>query len=168
MTGWFVLNLNPEPWRIGPVSVGRGGGGKLFPVVGRDQQLAAFQEAVRELLGPQTMIDRPVKLTFYFWREQAAYTGKSEKQIRKHQVDATNMQKATEDALQGVFFDNDSLVRDIRSVIVEQGADIKPRIVIHVEECVTELWFENIPADVLAKLDDEPELFDDNVWPPRA
>lgn len=132
---WIALAINPEPWAIGPVSVGRKNGG-LFPIVGQNAQLAAFQEAVREELnGYQGAAgdDERLKITFYFWRTLDSYETKRGTRHRKHVVDATNMQKALEDALQGILFENDRTNHDIRSVVVEQGPDVKGKILIHLE-----------------------------------
>ena len=46
MNYWLVLPLNPEPWRVGPVGVTRKNGLRGF--VGKDAQLEAYKEAVRE------------------------------------------------------------------------------------------------------------------------
>lgn len=128
---WFFLPINPEQWAIGPVSVGRKGG-KIYPIVGQNSQLHAYQEAIGEELNDvEQMPEGKYSLTFYVWRVQAEYEGKTRK-IKKHEVDATNIQKATEDALQGVLFGNDRDVRDVRTVVVEQGSSdvVVPGIVI--------------------------------------
>lgn len=129
---WYVLELNAEPWALGPLSVGRKNGG-VFPMIGQNSQLKAFQEAVKEVLGIRAYKEGPLKLTFYFWRDRAEYTTPNQRQHRKHQADATNLQKATEDALQGVLFENDKDVQDVRTVIVEQGPGVMPRIIVKIE-----------------------------------
>lgn len=129
---WFVLDLNPEPWAIGPVGYSRRGG-KMSAYVGRNQQLDAYKQAIKEALGTDhAMIEGKVKLRFYFWRNRAEYSTPQARTHRKHEADATNMQKATEDALQGILFANDKDVNDVRSIVVEQGPDVIGRIVIMV------------------------------------
>lgn len=129
---WFVLDLNPEPWAIGPVGYARRNG-KMSAYVGRNQQLDAYKQAVAEEVGDgHELIEGRVKLRFYFWRNRADYTTPQARSARKNEADATNMQKATEDALQGVLFKNDKDVNDVRSVVVEQGPNVKGRIVIGV------------------------------------
>lgn len=160
---WHVLSeINPEPWAIGPVSIQYGKGGGKFPAVGRNQQLAFFQDAVRGAIKDAHMIDGKVKITFYFWRVRSEYTTAKQREVRKHEADATNMQKATEDALQGIFFENDRDVSDIRSVIVEQSPTTKPKIVI----CV-EVWDgfdrDEIPPSVWAQID-AVAVQSDNTW----
>jgi Holliday junction resolvase RusA-like endonuclease len=130
---WFALPVNPEPWTVGPLNVGRKNGG-LYPYMGAAQQLVAFQEAIREEFGEgHQKIVGDVTIRFYFWRQQATYEATSGRKHRKHTTDATNMQKALEDALQGILYDNDRDVKDIRSYIVGQGPDVTPRIVIAVQ-----------------------------------
>lgn len=160
---WHVLNeINPEPWAMGPITVINVAKGGRFPKVGQNQQLAHFQDAVRGSIKDAHMIDGKVKITFYFWRVRDEYTTPKQRQIRKHEADATNMQKATEDALQGIFFENDRDVSDIRSVIVEQGPEVEPKIVI----CV-EVWNgfdpDEIPPSVWAQIDAKP-VASDNSW----
>jgi Holliday junction resolvase RusA-like endonuclease len=160
---WFVLDVNPEPWAIGPVGYSRRGG-KMSAYVGRNQQLDAYKEAVREALGnDHVMIEGKVKLRFYFWRNRAEYTTPQSRTHRKHEADATNMQKATEDALQGILFKNDKDVNDVQSIIVEQGGEVEGRIVIMVEEShdLPDIMGE-LPQSVCELLDaldgDQPQL----------
>lgn len=130
---WFVLDINPEPWAIGPVGYSRRGG-KMSAYVGRNQQLDAYKNAIKETLGEgHDLIEGKVRVRFWFWRNRAEYTTPQARTHRKHEADVTNMQKATEDALQGVLFKNDKDVNDIHSVIVEQGPEVEGRIVIMVE-----------------------------------
>lgn len=130
---WYVLDLNPEPWQVGPVGVKRQNG-RLSAYVGRSQQLDAYKEAVREELPKgQPLLTGKIKLRFYFWRNRADYTTPTERAHRRHEADVTNLQKATEDALQSILFANDRDVNDVQSVMVEQGPDVKGRIVIGIE-----------------------------------
>lgn len=138
---WVVLPLNPEPWRVGPLSVVRGGKGGMIPTMGRDQQLNAYKEAVNEQVrlqlgsvsDDQFILGGKTKLTIYLWRQRAEYQTHQARTVRKHEADATNMLKATEDALQGIFYKNDKDNSDVRCVIVEQDEDVIPKIVIHIE-----------------------------------
>jgi hypothetical protein len=47
LVAWYVVHVNPEPWAVGPLDLGRRGG-KVYATMGQNQQLAAYQEAVRE------------------------------------------------------------------------------------------------------------------------
>lgn len=163
---WFVLDVNPEPWAIGPLSVGRAGG-KTFPKVGRNMQLHMYKQAIQEELGkPDVFFHGKVELRFYFWRARAQYSTPQAKAHRKHEADVTNLQKATEDALQGVLFKNDKDVNDIRSVMVEQGADVKGRVVIGIRRgSDTPDIMAEFPENVGLLLDEmDAEEENDNAW----
>lgn len=161
---WFKLDINPEPWAVGPVGYSRRGG-KMSAYVGRNQQLDAYKEAVREVLGEQTLAVGLHTLHLFFWRNRAEYTTPQARTHRKHEADLTNLQKATEDALQGVLFGNDRDVREVHSYLVEQGPEVTPQIIIGIES-----WTEPaIPSDALALVSDDPQLpFDDDsaTWSP--
>ena len=119
----FLLPINPEPWRVPPMSAVRSKNGRLIVKADRDAGLAAYQEAVREeLVDKQAqLMDPPYLLKFWFWR-------KLEKNAKE--VDATNMQKALEDALQGIVINNDRFVREISSHAVRQDATTPGMILI--------------------------------------
>lgn len=159
---WFVLDVNPEPWAIGDLSVGRKGG-KYFPIVGRNNNLHMYKEAVKEALGsPDLWFDGKVELQFYFWRRRDQYKTPQARTHRKHEADGTNLSKATEDALQGVFFKNDKDVRRCVWEIVEQGEEITPCVIVgirawHPTMCAA------VPSSVLA-LRDELGGDQNNVW----
>ena len=157
---WFTLDINPDPWAIGPLSMGKRNG-KFFPKVGQNAQLASFKAAVAEVLdGVTPMPTGEYDLEFYFWRRLDG-TGRN----TKHVSDATNLQKATEDALQGVLIDNDRNVRRIRSEVVDQGPDVRPLIVIRAR-LYDGLNPDSIPGHIWEQIDrieDEPDLFD-NSW----
>lgn len=130
MEPYYVLPLNPEPWAVGNAYVVRSGG-KLTARVGPNPGLQSYQEAVREELADVKMLPPGrYRLDFYFWRQQAQYLDAADRKRQRNQADATNMQKALEDALQGVLFENDRDVAQISSTIVAQGVEVKPCIVI--------------------------------------
>lgn len=159
---WYVLDgLNPDPWAIGPLSVGRKGKG-IFPIVGRNLQLANYQAGVKEVMeqkyGTVPFIEGPIELRFYFWRAIDEYKTSQSRTARKHEADLTNLIKATEDALQGVLFKNDKDVHTFgMSRIVEQGPDVKPCVVIHALPAMPFSRLE-LPDFVWAEIDEQPEL----------
>lgn len=169
---WFIINVNPEPWAIGPVGVSRRNG-KLIPYVGRNAQLAAYQEAVREDLGPQELMEGKFHLSFIFFRNRAEYETPQARTHRKHEADLTNLQKATEDALQGVLFKNDKDVIEVHSIMAEQGPDVTGRILLSIYEDPANFWSDQVPMWILNKMDEQDEAEqtqlaeDRNVWPPR-
>jgi hypothetical protein len=132
MDRFYVLAMNPLPWKVGPVTTGRKGG-KIFGRVGPDRELQGYQEGVRELLEDKAyMYTGDVEVRLWFWRNMEPYLTPQARTHRKHQADATNMQKAIEDAIQGVLIENDRNVRRITSTIVEQAHDIEPCVVIQI------------------------------------
>lgn len=168
---WFVLDINPEPWAVGPLDLGRRNG-KVYATMGQNQQLAAFQEAVREEIGEGHEVwEGAVKLTIYFWRNRADYRTAHDRIVRKNDADATNMGKATEDALQGLLFVNDRQNNDVRYVIVEQGPEVKGKIAICVEPSHVPFNLEipRIVGEQIDALDDKIETTteDRNAWPPK-
>lgn len=147
---WFVLHVNPQPWAIGPLSLGRKAGG-FFPRIGPNLQLVAYQNAVREELKAQgtELITGEVELKFYFYRAIESYTRASGRKSSANKSDTTNLQKATEDALQGILIENDRNVVAISSVILDQGVEVQPCIIIRVrhagdyeDEIPPEVWDE--------------------------
>lgn len=131
---WYVLGAQAQPWTTGRISVGKKDGhlqGRLSP----NAQLQVFQEAVREEMeGVEPLpTNFKYKLTFYVWRAIEQYTTPGGKTVTKNIVDATNVQKALEDALQGNLIDNDRNVAEIRTIMVEQELRTVPYIVIKAE-----------------------------------
>lgn len=134
---WYLLELNPEPWAIGTISTGRGAKGQVYARMSPNENLVGYREAVKEQLENHpnpVMLYGHVEIEFYFWRQIEEYeTPTGRKKVRKA-ADVTNLQKALEDALQGLLLLNDDQTRIIRSEIVEQSRDITGRVVIHVRE----------------------------------
>jgi len=137
---WFLIEgVNPEPWTASEGTIGRKGG-KLFVMFHKQMQLRVYQEAIFETFKERypdvipSSADKKIALEFYFWRELPVYEG-TRGNVRKHQADVTNLQKALEDALQGVLFSNDRDVQVIKSYIVEQEFTTVPKILI----CITEV-----------------------------
>lgn len=130
----YVARVNPEPWAVGPLGVGRKRSG-VYSYMGRNQQLDAYKEAVKEDLLAQEpkMITGKVNLWFWFWRNRAEWTTDKDRVAHRNEADATNMQKATEDALQGVLIENDRNVVIVTSHVVAQGPEVEGKIVIGIE-----------------------------------
>lgn len=132
---WYIIDgVNPEPWAASEATIGRKGG-KLFPHFHKPEQLRQYQESVKDIFpeqNPQAVkYEGDIELTFFFWRQQATYeVGEGKATRQSAQADATNLQKALEDALQGVLYENDRDIRSIRSVIVEQTPKTEPAILV--------------------------------------
>ncbi len=165
----YTLWLNPEPWAVGTISSGRKNG-KIFSRISPDPNLAAFQRAVKEeLIGVPMLPSDYTKITFFFWRQQAVYLDSLDRRRHRNQADATNMQKGLEDALQGILFENDRDVQDIRSVIIEQGLNITPCIVIQAERFSSEKIYQEISGYMYDMLHKRTQVEQSsNEWPPRS
>ena len=161
---WIVLHLNVEPWRLGPITVVRTKG-RAFPKVGEDPQLASYKEAVRTgvldhlaaigMTVEEAMISGPVDLRMWFWRRMDAYTSPQARTVRKHEIDATNAQKGTEDALHGIFFKNDKNDLHVESTMVVQDHVVEPCLVLSIEPYVEDLSM--IPPLILEQVSTPPD-----------
>jgi Holliday junction resolvase RusA-like endonuclease len=163
---YYLLRVNPEPWAIGPVTPGRRNN-KLFATVGQNQQLAAYQAAILD----EISLQNPVKLTgnldirFFFWRNRAAYTTANQRQHRKHEADCTNLIKATEDALQGILFDNDRDNTHVEGWLVEQGPETEGMVFVCIDTVQPEKAWAILPMEFWTLLNVPPVKKDDNKWP---
>lgn len=132
---FWITGVNPQPWQVAaPVK------GKRKPKFWvKHGALAGYQEAVKEELralwpyGPFDTKETPVALSFVFWRQIENVQDADGRWHRGGIADATNLQKALEDALQGILFTNDRYVADIRSRIIEQSPYTEPKIGISVK-----------------------------------
>lgn len=146
---FFDLDINPEPWRVGPVSMGRKrGGGGMYPIVGRDQQLHSYKMAVKEQLDRYNTFMLPglYRARYMFWRKRDAYTTPLQMQHRKHEADLTNLVKATEDACQEVLFGNDRDCVANECYMFDQGAEVNPRVIVG----ITPVGVRVAPRDVMS------------------
>lgn len=163
----YYLPINPEPWAVGPLGVGRKGG-KHYPYMGPNLKLKSFQEEVKAWFEGRRVrqFDEEVTLRFYFWRRLDRYRNPSGREVLAHASDATNMQKSTEDALQGILFKNDSQVKYVASAVMEQNEHTKPGVGIlimphHDYEVYTpgNLSTERMNQDLVRPVET-------NAWPP--
>lgn len=133
--------VNPEPWRSPRLGTKRVGG-KVTPAAFKDTNLRSYQEAVKEILTEELTTlgyELPyfeegsiLTLSFAFWRQTESYQGENRRNVR-NRPDLTNMQKATEDALQGVLYKTDRKNVLVQSSLVEVGPLVAPRILIECE-----------------------------------
>lgn len=137
---WYILEINPEPWAVGPIAYARRSG-KMSAYMGQNAQLNAYKEAIREELLTKNplLLEGKISLQLFFWRRRDDYETAQAKRHRKHDADLTNLQKATEDALQGLLFKNDKDVIDCHTRVVEQGPDAAGRVVVGVSNKLREL-----------------------------
>lgn len=125
-----IIGINPEPWTAAQVGIVNRGGkpsAQAFP----NEKVKVYQAAIadevdlwRETEPSYTLFDvAPLHLTFYFWRSTAG----------GQPADATNLQKSTEDALQGHLFKNDSQIAYVETRIMEQSPTVEPLIGIAID-----------------------------------
>lgn len=138
-----ITGINPEPWTA-----------PLFTRTGQaysESQLRAYKEALASTFKMKYPEVEPTEdiyeITFLFWREMADYEIGDGRKSRRNRADATNLQKSTEDALQGILYHNDRDCQIIHSYIVEQGPDVRSAIVV-----VFDAW-PTYPADLTMHLD---------------
>lgn len=169
MINYYLLRVNPEPWAIGTIAAGRSKSGKTFGRMSPNPNLVAYQSAVREELENLHFPSyEEYRLKFWFWRNTARYLDPSDRVRSRNMADATNMQKGLEDALQGIVFDNDRRVKEIRSMVMAQGPDTVGQVVIAVEEFTQTNILEAValfPSSIRTFLDKPPvpEL-SDQTW----
>lgn len=124
---WYsVEGINPEPWESPDASVGRRKGGGFFVQMHSSARMRNYQDSIREEFARQNpnaidMHSVALSVQFYLWRDA---TGKN--------VDATNCQKALEDALQGILYSNDTNNAFV-STFLFQEKGIEPFILIRIE-----------------------------------
>ena len=133
-TWYLVEGVNPEPWTAPEGTVGRKGG-KSFVQFHKPQQARQYQESLKsefQIQNPQAVkVAGDIEIVFYFWRQLPTFEIHEGKKTRQSAyADATNLQKSTEDALQGILYNNDRDIISVRSVIVEQEKETEAAILI--------------------------------------
>lgn len=184
---WYVLNVNPRPWAVGPLSAGRNAAGKVYAKMGRNQELHNYEAALAATLleeypylreyvdasvlkkfpdlrryvtgdvslnkGRSLFAGADVEMEFHFWRklETAEVDGKS---ITDKVVDLTNMVKASEDAMAGLLFNNDSQVRKQTNIIHQQDSDVIEGLVVICIQLFGPAAYEDLPPHVWERIDE--------------
>jgi hypothetical protein len=127
----IILGINPQPWAVGTTYTGRSKG-NIRSGLAPNNTLVAYQNAIKEEMGfreitPFTEFDR-IMFRFYFWRRIESWDGGKNKI-----ADATNLQKALEDAFQGILWPNDQQNIQVCSTIMDQREETEPAILIQAE-----------------------------------
>lgn len=134
---WFRVDLNPVPWAVGPLQVIKRNG-KFIAIMGRNQELYTYQQAIKDALKEQLLlneIEPPFRLRVFFWRRIDTYTTHQARAAYSHEADTTNMVKAIEDALQGIFYKNDKTNIAVEGYIVRQDDEVdEGHIIVGIEE----------------------------------
>ncbi len=144
-----VEGINPEPWRSPRLGTRRASG-KVFPAAYKDENLRSYQEAVKETVEEELLAlgyelpifeaGTPLVVTFCFWRQLDSYKTGESRAGRRQQPDVTNLVKATEDAMQGIFYKTDRNNVLVQGTLVDVGTDVEPRVLIEVEAETTGSW----------------------------
>jgi Endodeoxyribonuclease RusA len=129
----WAFAINPEPWAMGDTVILRNRKtGKHFPKFTNDKTMDAYQQALREELRGRGVRVEPGYYAFRFTLSrqlEKSYTATST--LTRNVADVTNMQKATEDALQGVAIGNDRAVVSASARLAEiQSEHTVPYILI--------------------------------------
>lgn len=132
----FAFAIQPEPWAMGNISVGRNkASGKVIPIVSKNPTVAAYEQAIAselERFGAQLTLPL-YSIRFTFSRQLVSYTKLEGGTASRNQADVTNMQKATEDALQGVLIGNDrDVIRTESRMAGPQTAETDPWVLVEV------------------------------------
>jgi len=154
---WYVLpGINPVPWTSPEVSIGKKNG-KMFPMVYASAELKTYKESVKEEMNDRypelEPIEDEVGLRLYFYRRLDEMKGNRRR--KGHVADATNLQKSTEDALQGILFVNDKQVIHAESWVMAQHDAVEPCIII---ELIWHPQRPSLPEHVQATLSEHPTL----------
>ena len=126
----YAFPINPQPWAMGTVTP--------YKRVAPNKTLVAYQSAIRDSLADAgaVILDGPYSIRFTFARTRERFINPAGKHGVQNQADATNMQKATEDAMQGVLIGNDRDVFHVESDNLPQGIDEFAYVVIELKyEC---------------------------------
>lgn len=127
-----LAGVNPEPWEVGQ-AFARRKGGKLSAGVSPSMKLQAYQSALREEVEQYDLPPaetRPLEVYFWFWRQIEEVRTPTGRISHSNYADSTNLQKAAEDALQGVLYTNDRSNLRVGGEIVSQSQDTKPGLVV--------------------------------------
>lgn len=131
----LIEGINPEPWTVGTLGIARAGK-KPYPTYAKNPLLVAYQQALIECLTeayPAMLMqaeDADLELTIIYWRKLDKYKTPGGRWQSRHRADTTNLNKATEDALQKIVFNNDVQNTRVTGEIRAQGHDVEPRILI--------------------------------------
>lgn len=154
--------LNPEPWSAPELGTKRVGN-KVVPTATKKAVQRSYQEAIESFKERIRLQPFPrgtaVRVTFYLARQLEKMKLAGGGSRTRQWADATNMQKALEDALQKILYENDNQVRSVRTIILEEDAGTEPLIVIECEEWKA-AHTEGAWARVHELLQDAPDSFE--------
>lgn len=134
-----VKGINPQPWTVGVLGIAWSKGAQRhpYPTLTKSGQLDIYQKALMDAVYAKlppgfVQYDEPLAVHFLFWRQLESWVNEKGKMSRSMTADATNLQKAAEDAIQKVVYKNDQSNVRVQTDIVEQTNFTTPLIVIKV------------------------------------
>jgi len=146
---YWITGVNPEPWAIGSAYRRGPKGVGIAP----NTKTKAYETAVAEEFVRQnpdfTKMGGPLTLHMVFWRNTE----------HGNVCDVTNVQKSTEDALQGILYDNDKGNIEVASTMAEQTTDTVPAILIDIEP-----FSDRFVRSLNVPVHQEPGMFSDSTW----
>jgi len=114
-----IRGVNPEPWAIGTVNCYGKGRGTISP----NLKMLNYQNAIREELTDRLDSGGAVAFRSVWALDLYIYYFRSTE--RGQPADVTNLNKSTEDALQGILFENDRVNRRVSGEIIAQGRHVE-------------------------------------------
>ena len=136
MTVYWIYDVCPQPWEVIAQSY-KAGGRYCKARLRSPDQFVEFKDdlaASFDSMYPDVIPEKKgtlLSVSFAFWRNT---TDGAEL------ADSTNMQKATEDVMQGRLYDNDRENRFVSSEIIEQSKDCRNLIRIEVSPYVPTIY----------------------------
>lgn len=133
----LVTDINPIPWQAPEASMGRNkSSGKNYIKFHAAPNLRAYQDALREsveLAYPDLEPFKektPLHVFFFYWRRLDQYRTQSGRQHTSHRADTSNLNKATEDAFQGLLYKNDVDNVTVMGRMMEQSIHAEPMLLV--------------------------------------
>lgn len=135
-----ITDINPEPWTAPDVNIAYGKNRRPYPQVSTGSIQRAYQAGIREsVLEAYPKIemfpdDAKLCLRIWVWRRLDEYQTVKGKDQSRHAADMTNIQKATEDALQGILYRNDTQCKVVQTIEMEQDHTTSMQLLVVVDD----------------------------------
>lgn len=159
----YITDIQPEPWTVPDISTGRNPAtGKVYPIMSKKPPLRGYQaqieENIRTAYPDLPMFPDDAKLTLHvvIWRQIEQYQTAKGANRSRMRADATNILKATEDALQKLVFKNDVGNVKVISEIVEQEKETRSGLLIYVKPYVANQDWSVIRREMDACMSEAP------------
>jgi len=115
-------------------------GRKPFPKVSPNKTLRVYQDAIQSELvevGAKILPGPYYSIRYSFSRQLVQYKTRQSRTVTRNWADVTNMQKGTEDALQGVLLPNDrAVIQNLSRLVGEQRTSTLPYVVVEIRHSI--------------------------------